>query len=177
MPPLLKPSSTSASASRCAPEERNQKGSVERLVGWVKSSFFKHRSSKTWRTSDAARCLASRGQHEDTLASQWRDPEIRRQEEPACLRPIRRSGKLALRMPIFVGPTAEAMFEGVAYSMPPGATHVAGTLFLYEDQVRIVAGRFECEHRRRKTGEPPSLLPEHRAAEIAAVHGARIARS
>ena len=24
-------------------EKRNQKGSVERLVGWVKSSFFKHR--------------------------------------------------------------------------------------------------------------------------------------
>lgn len=27
----------------CAPRSGNQKGSVERLVGWVKSSFFKHR--------------------------------------------------------------------------------------------------------------------------------------
>jgi hypothetical protein len=27
----------------CAPRSGNQKGTVERLVGWVKSSFFKHR--------------------------------------------------------------------------------------------------------------------------------------
>ena len=57
--------------------------------------------------------------------------------------------------------------------MPPEATHVAGTLFLYEDRLRIVAGRFEAEHRRRKKGEPPAPLPEHRAAKVAAVHGVR----
>jgi hypothetical protein len=65
------------------------------------------------------------------------------------------------------------MFEGVPYSMPPEATLVAGTLFLFEDRVRIVAGRFEATHRRRKKGEPPAPLPEHRAAKIAAVHGKR----
>jgi hypothetical protein len=65
------------------------------------------------------------------------------------------------------------MFEGVPYSMPPEATLVAGTLFLYEDRVRIVAGRFEAVHRRRAKGEPPAPLPEHRAAKIAAVHGKR----
>ncbi|MCC6668579.1 MAG: hypothetical protein IT375_32845 [Polyangiaceae bacterium] len=27
----------------CAPRSGNQKGSVERLVGWVKGAFFKHR--------------------------------------------------------------------------------------------------------------------------------------
>lgn len=27
----------------CAPRSGNQKGSVERLVGWAKSAFFKHR--------------------------------------------------------------------------------------------------------------------------------------
>jgi hypothetical protein len=80
---------------------------------------------------------------------------------------------LALRVPIFVGPTAEVMFEGVPYSMPPQATLIAGTLFLYEDRLRIIAGRFEAVHRRRKKGEPPAPLPEHRAAKIAAVHGKR----
>ncbi|HEY5958658.1 MAG TPA: hypothetical protein VIV60_18990, partial [Polyangiaceae bacterium] len=80
---------------------------------------------------------------------------------------------LALRVPVFVGPTAEVFFEGLPYSMPPEATHIAGTLFLYEDRPRIVAGRFQAEHRRRKKGEPPAPLPEHRAAKVAAVHGVR----
>jgi hypothetical protein len=65
------------------------------------------------------------------------------------------------------------MFEGVAYSMPPEATLVAGTLFLYEDRLRILAGRFEAHHRRRNKGDPPAPLPEHRAAKVAAVHGKR----
>ena len=101
-------------------------------------------------------------------------PEIRRQEELARLRPIKIfPEKLALRVPVFVGPTAEVMVEGLPYSMPPEATHVAGTLFLYEDRLHIVAGRFEAVHRRRRKGEPPAPLPEHRAAKLASVHGKR----
>ena len=97
-------------------------------------------------------------------------PEVRRQEELARLRPVKVTPeKLALRVPIFVGPTAEVMFEGVAYSMPPEATHVAGTLFLYEDRVHIVAGRFESQQRRRGKNEPHAPTPEHRAAKIAAM--------
>jgi hypothetical protein len=41
---------------------------------------------------------------------------------------------LVLRIPFFVGPTAEVMFEGVPYSMPPATTLIAGTLFLYQDR-------------------------------------------
>jgi hypothetical protein len=80
---------------------------------------------------------------------------------------------LALRVPVFVGPTGEVIFEGVPYSMPPEATNIAGTMFLYEDRLRIFAGRFEATHRRRARGEPPAPLPEHRAAKLAAVHGKR----
>jgi hypothetical protein len=101
-------------------------------------------------------------------------PEARRQEELARLRPCKVFPEtLALRVPVFVGPTAEVMFEGVPYTMPPEATHVAGTLFLYEDRLRIVAGRHEAEHRRRKKGDPEAPLPEHRAAKLAALHGGR----
>jgi hypothetical protein len=65
------------------------------------------------------------------------------------------------------------IFESVPYSMPPEATHVPGTLFLFEDRLRIIAGRFDVIHRRRKKGDPPAPLPEHRAAKVAAVHGKR----
>lgn len=159
----------------CAPRSGWQKGTVERLVGWVKSSFFKHRKFQ-----DRLDLEAQLGawHHEVNTRTPSRAtgvvPETRRQEELVRLRPIKVFPEtLALRVPIFVGPTAEVMFEGMPYSMPPEATHVAGTLFLYENRLRIVAGRFEATHRRRNKGEPPAPLPEHRAAKIAAVHGKR----
>ena len=159
----------------CAPRSGNQKGSVERLVGWVKSSFFKHRKFQD--EVDLHAQLAAWHVEVNTQTPSRATsviPETRRLEELARLRPIKViPERLALRVPIFVGPTAEVMFEGAPYSMPPEATHVAGTLFLYEDRVRIVAGRFDVVHRRRGKGEPPAPLPEHRAAKLAAVHGTR----
>lgn len=159
----------------CAPRSGNQKGSVERIVGWVKSSFFKPRKFQD--EADLRAQLAAWLKEANTVTPSRATgvvPESRRQEELPRLRPIKvLPEKLALRIPVFVGSTAEVMFEGQPYSMPPQATHVAGTLFLYEDRLRVVAGRFEVEHRRRKKGERPAPLPEHRAAKIAAVHGAR----
>jgi len=43
--------------------------------------------------------------------------------------------------------------------------NVAGTNFL--DEHEIVAGRFESWHERRVKGDPPRLMPEHRAAKMA----------
>ena len=159
----------------CAPRSGNQKGSVERLVGWVKGAFFKHRR---FQDEDDLRAQLEAWLVEVNTKTSSRAtgviPETRRLEELPRLRPIKViPEKLALRIPVFVGPTAEVMFEGVPYTMPPEATHVAGTLFLYEDRIRIIAGRFEALHRRRKKGDPPAPLPEHRAAKIASVHGKR----
>lgn len=159
----------------CAPRSGNQKGAVERLVGWVKNSFFKPR--KFLDDTDLRAQLAAWLQEGNTKTASRATgviPETRRQEEMARLRPIKvLPEKLALRLPIFVGPTAEVMFEGAAYSMHPDATHVAGTLFLYEARLHIIAGRFSADHRRRTKGEPKAPLPVHRAAKIAAVHGKR----
>lgn len=159
----------------CAPRSGNQKGSVERLVGWVKGSFFKHRKFQD--DADLRAQLAAWHVEVNTRTPSRPTgviPETRRQEELARLRPIKVfPEKLALRVPVFVGPTAEVTFEACTYSMPPEATHVAGTLFLYEDRLRIVAGRFEATHARRKKGDPPAPLPEHRASKLASVHGKR----
>ena len=159
----------------CAPRSGNQKGSVERLVGWVKGSFFKPRRFQD--EADLCAQLAAWLVDVNTKTPSRATgviPETRRREELARLRPIKvLPENLALRIPVFVGPTAEVLFDGVTYSMPTDATHVAGTLFLYEDRVRIVAGRFEATHRRRRKGQPPAPLPEHRAAKLAAVHGKR----
>jgi transposase len=159
----------------CAPRSGNQKGTVERLVGWVKGSFFKHRKFQD--EVDLRAQLAvwhDEVNHQTPSRATNEIPEKRRQEELKRLRPIKVfPEKLALRIPVVVGPTAEVHFEGVTYSMPPQATNVPGTLFLFEDRVRIVAGRFTVDHRRRSKGEPPAPLPEHRSAKLAAVHGTR----
>jgi transposase len=159
----------------CAPRSGQQKGAVESLVKWVKGSFFKPRKFQD--LADLQAQLEAWLLEVNTKTPSRATgviPETRRQEELARLRPIKViPEKLALRIPVFVGPTAEVIFEGLPYSMQPEATNVAGTVFLYEHRLHIVAGRFESWHRRRSKGEPPAPLPEHRAAKIAAVHGKR----
>jgi hypothetical protein len=95
-------------------------------------------------------------------------------EERQRLRPLKvTSETLALRIPVYVGPTAFALHDTRLYSMPPEAMNTAGTLFLYRDRVRIVAGKYTAEHRRLETPHTKAVLPAHRAAHVAAVSGKR----
>jgi hypothetical protein len=81
--------------------------------------------------------------------------------------------QLALRIPVYVGPTGTVLHDGHAYSMPPEAISMPATLYLYGQRVRIVAGRYEAEHPRKCSAQESSWLPEHRAAMVAAVSGKR----
>jgi hypothetical protein len=62
------------------------------------------------------------------------------------------------------------------YSMPPDAIGLPGTLYLYRDRVRIIAGRFGADHVRQWQPGAGSILPEHRAERVAAVSGKRARR-
>jgi hypothetical protein len=66
--------------------------------------------------------------------------------------------------------------DGHPYSMPPDAIGLPGTLYLYRERVRIIAGRFSAEHERKFQPGSGSILPEHRAARVAAVSGTRARR-
>jgi len=46
--------------------------------------------------------------------------------------------------------------------MPPEAIGLPGTLYLYRDRVRIIAGRFSADHARQFQPGDRSILPEHR---------------
>lgn len=159
----------------CWPARGNQKGSVENLVGWVKGSFFKQR--RFLDDEDLRQQLV-----EWHLEVQTRIPcratgvipAVRLAEERPRLRPLKVTPEtLALRIPIWVGPTGMVLHETHLYSMPPDAIGIAGTLFLYREQVRIVAGRFEATHQRLVEPGAESTLPAHRAAMVAAVSGTR----
>jgi len=159
----------------CWPCRAQQKGSVENLVGFVKSSFFKVR----------------RFHDEEDLRQQLRDwhrevneerpcratgivPAVRLAEEAPRLRALKvQPEQLALRIPVYVGPTGTVLHDGHAYSMPPEAISMPATMYLYAQRVRIVAARYEVEHPRKFGAHENSSLPEHRAALVAAVSGKR----
>ena len=147
-------------------------------MGWVKGSFFKQR-----RFLDDADLLAQLAEWRTEVNTQRPCratrviPAVRLEDERPRLRPVRVAPEqLALRVPIVVGPTAAVMHDTHPYSMPPDAIGIPGTLFLYRDRVRIVAGRFEAVHQRLFEPYAKSTLPEHRAQHVAAVSGKRAKR-
>jgi len=159
----------------CWPRRGQEKGAVENLVGWVKGSFFKCR--RFLDDADLAQQLAAwhiEVNRERPNRATDAIPEKLLAEERPRLRPLRvLPENLALRFPVFVGPTGYVLHDTCRYSMPPEAIGIAGTLYLHDKRLRIVAGRFEAVHERSFVPHSKSTLPEHRAAQVAAVSGRR----
>ena len=159
----------------CWPYRAQQKGSVENLVGFVKSSFFKVRR---FHDEEDLRQQLQQWHHEVNEERPCRAtgiiPALRLAEEAPRLRALKvQPEQLALRIPVYVGPTGTVLHEGHSYSMPPEAISMPATLYLYGQRLRIVAGRYEAEHPRKFSAQENSSLPEHRAAMVAAVSGKR----
>jgi transposase len=162
----------------CWPYRPQEKGSVENLVGWVKHSFFKQR--RFLDRADLERQLREWLTEANTIRPSRATgvaPAARIAEDRARLRPLKIApADLALRIPVSVTPTGVVMHEGHPYSMPPDAIGLPGTLYLYRDRVRIIAGRFSADHERQVQPGASSILPEHRAQRVAAVSGKRARR-
>jgi transposase len=162
----------------CWPRSGNQKGSVERIVGWVKSSFFKQRRFVD--EEDLRRQLAEWHEEINTRIPSRATgvtPLARIADEHPRMRKLQlKPNELALRIPVVVGVTGMVVHDTHLYSMKPEAIGLSATLYLYKDKVRIVAGRFSAEHRRLFVPHAKSVLPEHRAEMVAAVSGKRAKR-
>ncbi len=160
----------------CWPYRAQQKGSVENLVGFVKSSFFKVR----------------RFHDEEDLRQQLRDwhrevnqerpcratgiiPAMRLAEEAPRLRTLKvQPEQLALRIPVYVGPTGTVLHDGHAYSMPPEAISMPATLYLYGQRSPKVfcAGEFFVAGAPRGDGRGGIGETRQALSETAAVVGA-----
>lgn len=162
----------------CWPYRPQEKGSVENLVGWVKGSFFKQR--RFLDREDLERQLRDWLVEANTIRPSRATgvaPSTRMAEERARLRALKIApADLALRIPVSVSPTGVVIHDGHPYSMPPDAIGLPGTLYLYRDRVRIIAGRFSADHERQLQPGGRSILPEHRAQRVAAVSGKRARR-
>lgn len=159
----------------CWPYRPQEKGSVENLVGFVKNSFFKVRRFRD-ETDLAEQLVQWLREVNDERPCRATNviPALRWAQERARLRPLKVSPeKLALRVPVQVGPTGAVFHGGHTYSMPPEAAGRPATLYLYRDRVRIVADPFDVDHPRQTVSGNNSILAEHRAAMLAAVSGKR----
>lgn len=162
----------------CTPHQPQQKGSVENLVGFVKRSFFRAR-----RFQDLARDLPEQLVGWLTEVNTVRPcratreiPAARLPAEQARLKPlVLAPAAYGLCVPVTVGPTAMVTYQGLRYAMPAAACGLPATLWLYPDRVKIVTAgsRHEALHPRFPPAGSVSYLPGQRAAQLAAVAGAR----
>jgi transposase len=162
----------------CTPRQPQQKGAVENLVGYVKRAFFRARRF-TDLTTDLPRQLAEWLVEVNTTRPNRATkeiPAVRLAAEQARMKPLAiPPSEYGLRVPVTVGPTAMVLHESIRYAMPAQACGIPATLWLYPDRVKIITAgsRHEAVHPRFPSHGTVSYLPGQRAAQLAAVAGAR----
>lgn len=152
-------------AEVCWAYSPNQKGSVERIVGWVKSSFFKQRRFHD--LDDVQQQLEvwlKETNHQRKSRATGIVPEVRRLEEvPRLRQPRVKPEDFAVRKPIVVGPEAHVVFEARAFAVDPSLAGREGTLYIHRDQLRIVIGSYEVRYPRRPEQRRNAHPAERRA--------------
>jgi transposase len=162
----------------CTPRQPQQKGAVENLVGYVKRAFFRARRF-TDLESDLPRQLAEWLVEVNTTRPNRATkelPAVRLAVEQARMKALTVApAAYGLRIPVTVGPTAMVTHQGIRYAMPAAACGIPATLWLYPDRVKIVTAgsKHEAVHPRFPSHGTVSYLPGQRAAQLAAVAGAR----
>jgi transposase len=162
----------------CTPRQPQQKGAVENLVGFVKRAFFRARRF-TDLASDLPQQLADWLLEVNTTRPNRATkeiPAVRLAAEQQRMKPLAVvPSEYGLRLPVTVGPTAMVTHQGIRYAMPAAACGIPATLWLYADRVKIVTAgsRHEAVHPRFPAHGTVSYLPGQRAAQLAAVAGAR----
>jgi transposase len=161
----------------CTPYQPQQKGSVERGVGWFKNGFLAQRrfvddediqfQLKFWlfeinskRVSDATGII----------------PAIRLIKEQSTLAhrllPFTVE-KFALRIPVTVLPTGVIHVNGTSYSVDPKKVGAPAIVYFRQNEVEIVINSKSCTHHRIDYCDIPQRLPEHRREMLSAVYGER----
>jgi transposase len=161
----------------CTPHQPQQKGAVERGVGWFKNGFLAQR-----RFIDAAdlqsQLTAWLGEANGTRPSDATGeiPATRLALEQTALidRPLTfTAAQFALRLPATVLPTGTVHVLGTTYSVDPKRVGAPAMVLLRATEVEIIIGGRRCIHRRVDYCDLPQRLPEHRREMLGAVFGER----
>lgn len=161
----------------CAPRSGNQKGSVERLVGFVKNSFLRVRR---FRDLDDLRAQLASWLHEvnhvRTCDATGRIPAELLAEEGALLaqRPVLVAPEAwAIEETATVTPMGTVSYKGTSYSATARYLGAPATLLVRQDQLDIHVGTEGCTHAREDGTGEVRRLPEHREAVLSVLHGRR----
>lgn len=151
----------------------NQKGSVENIVGWVKSSFFKQR--KFLDHDDLLRQLdewleEANGRRKSRATGRI-PAELREGELPRLRAPRVTCDELALRHPVVVPRTGVVTFEDHQYVVHPDLRGRHGTMFVHRDRVRIQVDSMDFEYSRKPESRRVSTSPSLREAQLAELRG------
>lgn len=164
-------------ATLCAPRSGNQKGSVERVVGYVKNSFLRVRKFRD--LADLESQLADwlhEVNHVRPSDATGVIPAVARKEEVRWLneRPVQVGPDAwAIEDSATVTPMGTISYRGTTYSATARHLGAPATLLVRERTIEIVVTGQRCTHiREDHTGEV-RRLPEHRLEVLAALHGAR----
>ena len=162
----------------CTPRQPQQKGAVENLVGFVKRAFFRARRFADLATDLPQQLADWLGEVNTVRPSRATKevPAVRLAAEQQRMKPLAVAPtEYGLRVAVTVGPTAMVTHQQIRYAMPAGACGLPATLWLYPDRVKIVTAgsRHEAVHPRFPAHGTVSYLPGQRAAQLAAVAGAR----
>ena len=164
-------------ATFCAPRSGNQKGSVERLVGFVKNSFFRQRSFRDLVDLDAqlAEWLHEVNRVRPCDATGRIPGEMRAEEaERLATRPLQvAAAEWGIVATATVTPMGTISVLGTSYSATARKLGAPATVHIRGSRLDIEIGDERCRHvREDHTGEV-RRLPEHREDVLSALHGRR----
>lgn len=162
----------------CAPRSGNQKGSVERVVGYVKNSFF--RVGRTFRDlADLKLQLAEwlyEVNHLRPSDATGMIPAVAKLEEMPFFkkRPLQcDAADWSMQESATVTPMGTVSYAGTSYSATARRLGAPATLLVRRDEVEIAIYDERCVHvRADHTGEV-HRLPQHREDVLAVLHGRR----
>lgn len=165
-------------ATLCAPRSGNQKGSVERLVGYVKNSFF--RVGRTFRDLADIEAQLSEWLHDANHVrpsdATGMIPADAKTEEMSFLskrRPQFTAADWALTESATVTPMGTVSFAGTSYSASARRLCGMATILVRRDHLEIVLGDERSVHRREDHTGDVRRLPKHREDVVAVLHGRR----
>jgi transposase len=161
----------------CTPHQPQQKGAVERGVGWFKNGFLAQRrfvDAADLQSQLTAWLAEANGTRPSDATGEI--PAVRLVQEQAALhdRPLPfTAAQFALRLPATVLPTGTVHILGTTYSVDPKRVGAPAMVLLRATEVEIVIGGSRCTHRRVDFCDLPQRLPEHRREMLGAVFGER----
>jgi len=161
----------------CTPHQPQQKGAVERGVGWFKNGFLAQRrfvDAADLQSQLTAWLAEANGTRPSDATGEI--PAARLVQEQAALhdRPLPfTAAQFALRLPATVLPTGTVHILGTTYSVDPKRVGAPAMVLLRATEVEIVIGGSRCTHRRVDFCDLPQRLPEHRREMLGAVFGER----